>query len=218
MSDVRLEIRFKNARLWNAIAARSGHLKDTAQSRGLWEVNGPIRAWCMSVGVQVQAVYDLLCLRVKPYRSDRWTGKFSWRPIASRLAQLLDTTEAELFPLAMYESTVNKIVTDVQLDRFVALSAARHTAIPATVEADIIADELRTTMAAALTTLPSRSAKILALRFGMDGGKEHTLAEVGRIIGVSPERVREIEAKALRKLRQPNRCKALEPFMYGKSG
>ena len=51
-------------------------------------------------------------------------------------------------------------------------------------------------------------AEILRLRFGLDGGREHTLEEVGRIFRVTRERVRQIEARALRRLRLPGRLPA----------
>ena len=52
-------------------------------------------------------------------------------------------------------------------------------------------------------TLPLREARILRLRFGLDDGRVHSLSDVGRRLGVTRERVRQIEAQALRKLRDP---------------
>ena len=64
-----------------------------------------------------------------------------------------------------------------------------------------------------LDTLTPREEKVLRLRFGLDDGKARTLEEVGREFAVTRERIRQIEAKALRKLRHPSRSKKLKDFL-----
>ncbi len=64
-----------------------------------------------------------------------------------------------------------------------------------------------------LDTLTPREKKVLRLRFGLDDGKARTLEEVGREFNVTRERIRQIEAKALRKLRHPSRSKKLKDFL-----
>ncbi len=63
-----------------------------------------------------------------------------------------------------------------------------------------------------LNTLTDREADVLRLRFGMYDGKTHTLEEVGQIFGVTRERIRQIENKAIRKLRHPSRAKKIKDF------
>lgn len=64
-----------------------------------------------------------------------------------------------------------------------------------------------------LNTLTPREEKVLRLRFGLDDGRARTLEEVGQIFSVTRERIRQIEAKALRKLRHPSRSKKLKDFL-----
>ncbi len=64
-----------------------------------------------------------------------------------------------------------------------------------------------------LDTLTSREEKVLRLRFGLEDGRARTLEEVGQVFGVTRERIRQIEAKALRKLRHPSRSKKLKDFL-----
>lgn len=64
-----------------------------------------------------------------------------------------------------------------------------------------------------LDTLKPREAKVLELRFGLDGERERTLEEIGKIYGITRERIRQIEAKALRRLRHPSKSKILRDFI-----
>lgn len=64
-----------------------------------------------------------------------------------------------------------------------------------------------------LETLTDREENVLRLRFGLDDGRNRTLEDVGKVFGVTRERIRQIEAKALRKLRHPSRSKQLKDFL-----
>lgn len=91
---------------------------------------------------------------------------------------------------------------------------------------DMIADEdsptpamavsqelLRNDVIEAMDTLSPRERDVLRLRFGLDDGRQRTLEEVGQLFGVTRERIRQIEAKALRKLRHPNRSRKLRDYI-----
>jgi DNA-directed RNA polymerase sigma subunit (sigma70/sigma32) len=72
--------------------------------------------------------------------------------------------------------------------------------------------ELKDLMEHVLQGLPARSQQVLRLRFGFDDGRPRTLEEVGATFNVTRERIRQIEAKALRALRHPSRSRKLEEF------
>ena len=85
-----------------------------------------------------------------------------------------------------------------------------HIPIPADEAAHTL---LREQLEMVMDTLSEREQKVLALRFGLEDGKPHTLEEVGREFQVTRERIRQIEAKALRKLRHPTRSRKLRDFL-----
>ena len=72
---------------------------------------------------------------------------------------------------------------------------------------------LKEQLAEVLKTLTPREEKVLRLRFGLEDGRPRTLEEVGKEFNVTRERIRQIEAKALRKLRHPSRSKKLRDFL-----
>ncbi len=76
---------------------------------------------------------------------------------------------------------------------------------------------LKEQTASVLKTLTPREEKVIKMRFGLDDGSEHTLEEVGQSFAVTRERIRQIEAKALRKLRHPSRSRKLRAFLEGPS-
>ena len=72
---------------------------------------------------------------------------------------------------------------------------------------------LREQIADVLSTLSEREARVLELRFGLGDGISHTLEQVGQEFGVTRERIRQIEAVALRKLRHPSQSRKLRDFL-----
>ncbi len=77
----------------------------------------------------------------------------------------------------------------------------------------VIVAGLREQTRRTLKTLTPREEQVLRMRFGVGDGAEHTLEEVGKSFNVTRERIRQIESKALRKLRHPSRAKKLRPFI-----
>jgi len=79
----------------------------------------------------------------------------------------------------------------------------------------VIGLNLKEQTGSVLKTLTPREEKVIKMRFGLDDGSEHTLEEVGQSFAVTRERIRQIEAKALRKLRHPSRSRKLRAFLEG---
>jgi RNA polymerase primary sigma factor len=78
---------------------------------------------------------------------------------------------------------------------------------------EVINSNLREQIASVLKTLTSREEKIIKIRFGLEDGSQHTLEEVGQVFALTRERIRQIEAKALRKLRHPSCLRKLRAFL-----
>ena len=76
---------------------------------------------------------------------------------------------------------------------------------------------LKEQVAAVLNSLTGRERRVLQLRFGLENGRARTLEEVGKEFNVTRERIRQIEAKALRKLRHPSRSRKLRAFLEGRT-
>jgi len=79
-------------------------------------------------------------------------------------------------------------------------------------EQHVLRQALRQQLEEVLSTLSEREEQVLRYRFGLEDDTEYTLEQVGKKFGVTRERIRQIEAKALRKLRHPHRAKYLRPF------
>jgi RNA polymerase primary sigma factor len=77
----------------------------------------------------------------------------------------------------------------------------------------VIQSNLRETTTRVLASLTPREERILRIRFGLGVNSDHTLAEVGRQLSVTRERIQQIEAKALRKLKHPSRSGVLRSFL-----
>ena len=78
----------------------------------------------------------------------------------------------------------------------------------------IMKEDDKNTLLMVLSTLPEREKKILIERFGIESGEPKTLEDIGQILGLTKERIRQIESKALRKLRHPSRAKFLKEILF----
>jgi RNA polymerase primary sigma factor len=136
-------------------------------------------------------------------------------PTPEELAEALDTTPEKVQeyqqyarePLSLDQTVGNE--GDSQLGDFiedtgavVALEAASFV---------LLQDELRSV----LSTLSDREAGVVRMRFGLVDGRAHTLDEIGRVYGVTRERIRQIESRTMSKLRHPSRSRTLRGYLEG---
>jgi RNA polymerase primary sigma factor len=120
-------------------------------------------------------------------RKVQWMLKVSWRPLS-----------------------LERPVGEDEDDEFGSFVEDEHTPTPAQ---SAHANLLREKLESVLTTLTPREARILRLRFGLQNGRAYTLEEVGQKFGLTRERIRQIEGKALRRLRHPRRARQLRDYL-----
>jgi RNA polymerase primary sigma factor len=125
--------------------------------------------------------------------------------MAITVPKLRDIIKVAQEPLSL-ETPIGK-EEDSRLGDFI---EDREAKAPATTVAHEL---LREDLTEVLSSLSPRERDVLRLRFGLDDGRQRTLEEVGQLFGVTRERIRQIEAKALRKLRHPNRSRRLKEYI-----
>jgi RNA polymerase sigma factor (sigma-70 family) len=139
--------------------------------------------------------------------------------IEKKLFDLTGKTLDELFPervrpmLGGSKLEVTRGLSNEQLGRLAASNRAAQLQIEERVNANFeMVGELRDCLEDLLRTLPDRDQEILKLRYGFGDCKEHTYDEMSRIFGITKERIRQIESRALRKLQNSHRRARLESF------
>ncbi|MBP9741831.1 MAG: RNA polymerase sigma factor RpoD [Burkholderiales bacterium] len=137
----------------------------------------------------------------------------SGEPLTKELATRMEITEEKvrkIYQVAHDSISMDAPIGDEDDTSFGDFIEDKATTIPADHGVDY---SLKKTVREVLETLSPREAKVLCMRFGIDTLTDHTLEEVGRQFDVTRERIRQIEAKAIRKLRQPNRADKLKSFL-----
>ena len=158
------------------------------------------------VGISIQKIQQIEGIRAYPTEEQ-----------AYQIADILEIDPDILFPKWMKKNTIKpksnfNYYMDMERKAFESREVLELEA--PTTEMDLVEfEDLKRVLNENLNTLNAREKKIIELRFGLKDGKTSTLDEVGKEFGVTRERIREIEAKALRKLRHPSRAKKLEAFL-----
>jgi RNA polymerase primary sigma factor len=137
---------------------------------------------------RVPAIEELATELNVPINKVDWMMRVSWLPLS-------------------LESPINDDEEDSELGQFV-----EDQLTPTPIESTY-SKLLREKIEEVLDTLPPREARILRLRFGLENGHNYTLEEVGDKFGLTRERIRQIESKALRRLRHPRRSRQLRDYL-----
>jgi len=133
-------------------------------------------------------------------------------PTATEIAKQMDIPPAKVRKVLKLMQAPVSLETPIGEDGDFRLSnVIEDRAIVSPAEA-VINVNLKEKIAQTLRSLTAREEKIVRMRFGLEDGTEHTLEEVGELFAVTRERIRQIEAKALRKLRHPSRSQNLKSF------
>ena len=149
----------------------------------------------------------------KMYRvTQELTQELSRTPSAEEIAEKLDTTPDKVEYMQKIAREPLSLETKVGVEEDTSLIdfvSDEHNDTP---HENLLKEMLLNALDETLETLTDREERVLRLRYGLIGGKAHTLEEVGREFGVTRERIRQIEAKAMRKLRHPSRQEKLREF------
>ncbi|GIH77302.1 hypothetical protein Plo01_37310 [Planobispora longispora] len=134
-------------------------------------------------------------------------------PTVEELARALDLTPAKVAEVQGYDREPVSLHTPLGQESDGEFGDLIEDTAAVTPDDAVTADLLREHLRSVLDTLTEREAGVVALRFGLDDGRPRTLDEIGKIYGVTRERIRQIEAKAMSKLRHPSRSRALRGYL-----
>lgn len=133
-------------------------------------------------------------------------------PSLEDVAKVLDMTAAQIREVLQKVPRSVSLEIRVGKDRDTELGDLLETK-DASPEENLVRESLQRDIRNLLTELTDREQEVIQLRYGLDDGKTHSLAEIGRVLKLSRERVRQIEAKALQKLRQPKRRNLMRDYL-----
>ena len=193
----RLLVKIKNNRLWSAIVAVYPGVKSQSDAARF-------------LNMSVQEIGKLLNMHVWPYSEAR----SRWFKVADRIAALLKETPEYLFDPKLYgrRPDVNEIAVEFGDEKWIE-DHSRLLELPPSPEDDVIKHEMAEILGKMVNSLTPREQLVVNMRYGLHGYEESDLVEIGQALSVTKERVRQLEAKALRKMRHPNRDKRLREFM-----
>jgi len=147
----------------------------------------------------------------------RYYPKTPW--VIEKYERILGRSFEELFPEEFRSAVDVHMITSLKFNReLIRLPEFRDDLLLPSAEDTYIEKEKKEMINESLKQLTEREAKVLRLRFGLDGKGERTFEEIGEVFKVTRERIRQIEAKALRKLKHPTRSKFLKYGRQGKEG
>ena len=150
----------------------------------------------------------------KVYRATRQlTQKLGYEPSAAEISQELDIPVSKVKTVFKISQGTASLQAPVGEDGDSVLGDFIEDSVQLSPYEEASRELLKENIDEVLSSLTDREAKVLRMRFSLDGDQPHTLEEVGRHFGVTRERIRQIEAKALRKLKHPSRRHKLQDYL-----
>lgn len=184
------------------LRVRNNRLKERRINLGMSQ-----RTLAKAIGVSGESYGGLESMRISPLKRNG-----DWRQIAIKLAKFHCVEPEELFPPAVQAVERPVAVRKMDATDLYELPPTHRERLLEGPESALVCTELREAVQQVLSQLTPKEANILRLRLGFEDGEEYTLEEVGERYGVTRERIRHLEAKALARLRNPVRVGILEPF------
>lgn len=151
---------------------------------------------------------NIINMKESPLQTD---GKF--RSCLIHIADLLGCDPVDFFTDTQLHTVLKSNKRSIQVNEAEMKFMLEKTNEPKLLENVVLEDQRNDALNEALSTLSPREQKIVQMRMGLAGFDEHTFDQLAEIFGITRERIRQIEAKAIRKLRHPTRSDKLKTFM-----
>lgn len=193
--DYRIEVKVKNNNLLKKIEA-AGY-----KSVGEFCRLNNITKYTTNIGAYVNL------------KSSPLNAKGDFYPHIYEICDILQCSPEDLFTETQLNTALETNRRTIEVNEAEMQFMLENMQQPLALEDQIALEKLPEKIDSLLETLTPREAKVLKLRFGLDGNETHTLKEVGDIFDTGQERIRQIEAKALRKLRHPSRSDSVRDYM-----
>ncbi len=204
--EIRLEIKARN----NLVLSRMEELGIKS-----------IAELCRRAGPGVtseNSVGDLVRMRISPLKYSSTSTVPEWTNTALTIAAVLLCDPEDLFSENLRKIKIEagkhlQLELDVNEIPRLGGQTPRRLLVENTGERDLQVKDLGNLIQLSLNTLTPNQAKVITLRFGLEDGEERTLEQVGEILNFTKERIRQIEGKALRKMRMPRRSRPLKQYL-----
>lgn len=181
MKKVRIEIRAKNNRLYK-LAEQYGGILGLTRAMNIRTCNA-------------NEICSLMNLKKSPLKRGPHGKILGYKRMCERLADFARMLPEELFPIDLYNDSINPGFIEVGLEEIEDRTAYL---LEDKVQEHIVADQIEKV----LNTLSSKEANILRYRYGLGGVPKHTLVESAHIYGITKERIRQIEDRAMERIRE----------------